>query len=43
MPGAVLGGGAGMEMSQGGVMDSLWRLSQEMKVDNHDLSINVEN
>ncbi len=32
-----------MEMSQGGVIDSLWRLSQEMKVDNHDLSINVEN
>lgn len=32
-----------MEMSQGGVIDSLWRLSQEMKVDNHNLSINVEN
>ena len=43
VPGAVLGGGTGMEMSQGGVMDSLWRLSQEMKVDQHNLSINVEN
>lgn len=43
VPGAVLGGSTGMEMSQGGVMDSLWRLSQEMKVDNRDLSINVEN
>lgn len=31
-----------MEISQGGVMDSLWQLSQEMKVD-HKLSINVKN
>lgn len=38
----MLGGSAGMEMYQGGgVIDSLWRLSQEMKVEN--LSINVEN
>lgn len=43
VPGAILGGGgSGMEISQGGVMDSLWQLSQEMKVD-HKLSINVEN
>ncbi|XP_060913131.1 uncharacterized protein zbtb46 isoform X1 [Labrus mixtus] len=40
--GGMLGGSGGMEMYQGGgVIDSLWRLSQEMKVDN--LSINVEN
>ncbi|XP_030279063.1 uncharacterized protein zbtb46 isoform X1 [Sparus aurata] len=43
VPGSLLGGSTGMEMSQGGVIDSLWRLSQEMKVDNHNLSINVEN
>lgn len=43
VPGALLGGSTEMEMSQGGVIDSLWRLSHEMKVDNHDLSINVEN
>lgn len=43
VPGAGLGGSAAMEMSQGTVIDSLWRFSQEMKVDNHNLSINVEN
>lgn len=43
VPGALLGGSAGMEMPQGGVIDSLWRFSQEMKVDNHNLGINVEN
>ncbi|XP_051280691.1 uncharacterized protein zbtb46 isoform X1 [Dicentrarchus labrax] len=43
VPGAILGGSTGMEMSQTGVIDSLWRLSQEMKVDNHNISINVEN
>lgn len=42
-PGALLGGSTGMEMTQGGVIDSLWRFSHERKVDNHDLSINVEN
>ena len=43
VPGAILGGSAAMEMSQSGVIDSLWQLSQEIKVDNHNLSINVEN
>ncbi|XP_019112029.1 zinc finger and BTB domain-containing protein 46 isoform X1 [Larimichthys crocea] len=43
VPGSILGGSTGMEMSQGQVIDSLWRLSQEIKVDNHNLSINVEN
>nr|XP_046252400.1 uncharacterized protein zbtb46 isoform X2 [Scatophagus argus] len=43
MPGAVLEGSTGMRMSQGGVIESLWRFSQEMKVDNHKVSINVEN
>lgn len=43
VPGAVLGGSTGMEISQGGVTDPLWRLSQEMKVENHNHSINVEN
>ncbi|XP_034732258.1 uncharacterized protein zbtb46 isoform X2 [Etheostoma cragini] len=43
VPGDVLGRGTGMEVCQGGVIDSLWRLSQEMKVENHDLSINLEN
>ncbi|KAI4824064.1 hypothetical protein KUCAC02_012607 [Chaenocephalus aceratus] len=42
-PGALLGGSTGMEMTQGGVIDSLWRFSHERKVDNRDLSINVEN
>ncbi|XP_062418326.1 gastrula zinc finger protein XlCGF7.1-like isoform X2 [Pungitius pungitius] len=41
-PGDLLAGGAGMEMSQGGVIDSLWRLSQEMKVDHRNLGIDVE-
>lgn len=43
VPGAILGGSTGMEMSQGGVIESLWQLSQEMKVDSHNLSINLEN
>ncbi|XP_062248673.1 uncharacterized protein zbtb46 isoform X1 [Platichthys flesus] len=42
VPGTILGGGAGMEMSRGGVIYPLWRLSQEMQVDNHNHSINVE-
>ncbi|XP_077938250.1 uncharacterized protein LOC144383662 [Gasterosteus aculeatus] len=41
-PGDLLGGGAGTGMSRGGAMDSLWRLSQEMKVDRHNLAINAE-
>lgn len=40
LPGTILGGSTGMEMSQG---DPLWRLTQHMKVDNHNHSINVEN
>lgn len=43
VPGAILGGSAGIETSQGGVVHPLWRLSQEMKVDNHNHSINVGN
>lgn len=43
VPGAVLGGSTGMEMSQAGVTDPVWRLSQELKVENHNHSINVEN
>lgn len=42
-PGAMLGGPAGAEMSPGGLAAPLWRLSQEMKVENHNRSINVEN
>lgn len=39
-----LGGGAGMEMSQIGVtQDPLWQLHHEVKVENHNHSINVEN
>lgn len=51
-PGGVAGvGGAGlsssssssgMDVSQGGAMESLWQLSHEVKVDVHKLSINVE-
>lgn len=41
--GAILGGSAGIETSQGGVVHPLWRLSQGMKVDNHNHSINVGN
>ncbi|XP_034028516.1 histone-lysine N-methyltransferase PRDM16-like [Thalassophryne amazonica] len=45
VPGAVveLGGGMGMEMSQGGVPDPLWRLSGDMKVENTNHSINIKN
>lgn len=43
VPGAILGGNIGMEMSQGGTIDPLWRVTQQMKVDNHNHSINVEN
>lgn len=31
VPGALLGGTAGMEVTQGGVLNSLWQLSQELK------------
>ncbi|XP_068606625.1 hypermethylated in cancer 1 protein [Brachionichthys hirsutus] len=41
--GAMLGGGAGMEASHNGVIDSLWRFSQEIEVDSHNVSINVGN
>ncbi|XP_041859917.1 uncharacterized protein zbtb46 isoform X1 [Melanotaenia boesemani] len=40
MPGAILGGSTGLEMSQGGLTDPLWQLTQHMKVDN--CSIDVE-
>lgn len=43
VPGAILGGSAAMEISQGGVIDPLWQLTQKMKVDNHNRSIDVEN
>nr|XP_020463783.1 zinc finger and BTB domain-containing protein 46 isoform X2 [Monopterus albus]XP_020463784.1 zinc finger and BTB domain-containing protein 46 isoform X2 [Monopterus albus]XP_020463785.1 zinc finger and BTB domain-containing protein 46 isoform X2 [Monopterus albus]XP_020463786.1 zinc finger and BTB domain-containing protein 46 isoform X2 [Monopterus albus] len=43
VPGVILGSSAGMEISQGGVIDPLWQLSQETKVDNHNRSINVKN
>jgi len=44
VPGGGGGGGAGMEMemSQCAVIDSLWRLSREMRVGDRDLGINVE-
>lgn len=31
VPGAILGGTTGMEVTQGGVLNSLWKLSQELK------------
>lgn len=49
--GGVVGGGgvsssssstSGMEISQGGAMESLWQLSHEVKVDVRKLSMNVE-
>ncbi|XP_028309306.1 uncharacterized protein zbtb46 isoform X1 [Gouania willdenowi] len=43
VPGALLGRGSGMQLYQGGPVDSLWQFSQQMKVDNHNHSINVEN
>ncbi|XP_054902248.1 histone-lysine N-methyltransferase SETD1B isoform X2 [Poeciliopsis prolifica] len=42
VPGAILGGSTGMEMSQGGLTDPLWRLNQHLKVDNYNGSIDVE-
>ncbi|XP_072222902.1 uncharacterized protein zbtb46 isoform X1 [Leuresthes tenuis] len=42
VPGAILGGSSGLEMSQGGLTDPLWRLTQHMKADNHNGSIDVE-
>lgn len=42
VPGALLGGSTGMEMSQSGPSDPLWRLNQHLKVDSYDGSIDVE-
>lgn len=42
-PGGLLGTTPGMEMSQGALTLPLWRLSQDMNVESHNCSINVEN
>ncbi|XP_013872369.1 zinc finger and BTB domain-containing protein 46 [Austrofundulus limnaeus] len=42
LPAAILGDSAAMEMSQGGLTDPLWRLTQHMKVDSFNSSIDVE-
>lgn len=42
LPAAILGGGTGMEISQGGLTDPLWRLTHHMKVDSFNSSIDVE-
>lgn len=42
LPAAILGGSTGMEMSQSGLTDPLWRLTQHMKVDGFNSSIDVE-
>ncbi|XP_068186098.1 hypermethylated in cancer 1 protein isoform X1 [Antennarius striatus] len=40
---SMLGGVAGMEASQDGVIDSLWRFTQDIQADGRNVSINVEN